>query len=189
AARAGSAAGAAVWAPEIRPGGRLMRFGTRHDRRALVAAVFGVALAVATATSALAANFFVIQISEDPFTNPGSAHNTQVEPDTFAFGSTLVMTFQSGRFFDGGASDIGWATSLDGGATFGAWTHSFLPGITPFQGGGAFDRVSDPAVAYDARHKVWLISSLAINVTPHGDVVGAAVLVSRSTDGGLTWDD
>src|SRR5919205_623833 len=61
-------------------------------------------------------------ISSDPFTNSTSQHRTQVEPDTYSFGSTIVAAFQSGRFFDGGSSDIGWATSTDGGAT---WTHDF----------------------------------------------------------------
>src|SRR5205085_1934084 len=39
--------------------------------------------------------------------------------------------------------------------------------------------------AYDARHNVWLISSLALSES--GGVTGAGVLTSRSTDGGLTW--
>ena len=34
-----------------------------------------------------------------------SQHGTEVEPDTFAFGLTIVAAFQVGRFFDGGASD------------------------------------------------------------------------------------
>src|SRR5690242_20076228 len=82
-----------------------------------------------------------VQISTDPFTNTSSQHQTEVEPDTFAFGSTIVAAFQSGRFSDGGSSDIGWATSRDSGAT---WTKGFLPGITVYSGGGTFDRVSDP---------------------------------------------
>ena len=41
-------------------------------------------------------------------------------------------------------------------------------------------------MAYDAKHNVWLISSLAIVDTPSG-TLGQAVLTSRSTDGGLTW--
>ncbi len=145
----------------------------------IAAATAGVAVA---ATPALA-NVALTQISSDPFTNGTSQHATQVEPDTFSFGSTIVSTFQSGRFFDGGASDIGFATSTDGGST---WTHGFLPGITnvssPVVPNGPFDRVSDPSVAFDAAHNVWLISSLPLTGTN-----GAGVLVSRSTDGGLTW--
>ncbi len=143
-----------------------------------VAAAFGAA---ALATAPALANLTLTQISSDPFTNSTSQHATQVEPDTFSSGNTIVSTFQSGRFFDGGASDIGFATSTDGGTT---WAHGFLPGITTFSTpAGPFARVSDPSVAFDARDNVWLISSLPLNSTP----TGAGVLVSRSTDGGLTW--
>jgi hypothetical protein len=59
-----------------------------------------------------------------------------------------------------------------------------LPGTTIYQG-GPWARISDPAVAYDPMHNVWMISGLAINAS----VSGAAVLTSRSTDGGLTWQN
>jgi hypothetical protein len=132
---------------------------------------------------AFAAEAPLIQLSSDPFTNTTSQHKTEVEPDNFAFGSTIVSAFQVGRFSDGGSSDIGWATSPDKGKT---WKHDFLPGITKIVNpANPFDRVSDPSVAYDAKHGVWLISSLGI--TTSGSTSGTAVLVSRSTDGGLTW--
>jgi hypothetical protein len=105
--------------------------------------------------------------------------DTEVEPDTFVFGSTIVSAFQVGRVFGGGASNIGWATSTDGVAT---WTHGYLPGITT-NGGGTFGQASDASVAFDARHNVWMISSLGIS----GSTVD--VLVSRSTNGGLTWSN
>ncbi|MGM9490751.1 exo-alpha-sialidase [Ideonella sp. YS5] len=120
------------------------------------------------------------RISKDPFTNADSQHATQVEPDTFAHGSTVVSAFQTGRFFDGGSSDIGWATSQDGGAS---WVHGFLPSTTVNSvPPGPYQRISDPAVAYDERHDTWLIASLALN-----GGTGLAVLISRSTDGGLSW--
>jgi hypothetical protein len=144
-----------------------------------VAAIMLVSLAIGMS---VLANVALIQLSADPFSNATSQHRTEVEPDTFSFGSTIVAAFQVGRFFDGGSSGIGWATSLDGGAT---WTKGFLPGITKFQSGGPYDRVSDPAVAYDAKHNVWLISSLALIEVP--SVHGEAVLTSRSTDVGISW--
>jgi len=123
------------------------------------------------------------QISSDTFTNSSSQHATEVEPDTFAFGSTIVATYQAGRFYDGGASDIGYATSLDGGGT---WTYGFLPGITNIQGAGnPYDRDSDPSVAYDPRHGVWLIASLPI---VDGSQSIPAVIVSSSTDG-VNWNN
>jgi hypothetical protein len=121
------------------------------------------------------------QVITDPFTNSTSQHKTEVEPDTFAYGSTIVTAAQSGRFNDGGSSDIGYATSTDGGTT---WTQGTLPGITNNNGGtGTFQRVSDASVAYDAKHNVWLISSIPIT----SSVTVPNVFVSRSTDGGLTF--
>ncbi len=151
-------------------------------RRFWVAVAASLSLALALPLSALA-NVPLTQISSDPYTNSTSQHKTQVEPDTFSFGSTIVAAQQTGRFFDGGASNICWSTTTDNGAS---WTNGCLPGITKFQG-GTFDRVSDPSVAYDARHNVWMISSLAISEA--GGVHGAAVVTSRSTDGGLTWNN
>jgi len=66
-------------------------------------------------------------VSEEPYTNPGSYHRTQVEPDTFAFGSTVVSVFQTGRSYEWGASNIGWSVSSDGGST---WNDGFLPSTT-----------------------------------------------------------
>ncbi|MFJ8313466.1 MULTISPECIES: hypothetical protein [unclassified Streptomyces] len=121
------------------------------------------------------------RVSTDPFTNTTSQHATELEPDTFAYGNTIVASSQVGRFNDGGASDIGWNTSTDGGTT---WQHGMLPGITTYQGGGSWARVSDPAVAYDAKHGTWMVSALVIDA----NVNGAGVTVSRSADG-LTWQN
>ncbi|WP_426507454.1 sialidase family protein [Dactylosporangium sp. McL0621] len=126
-----------------------------------------------------AANVPVAQVSTDPYTDAQAQHQTEVEPDTFASGSTIVAAFQVGRVSGGGASNIGWARSGDGGAT---WTNGFLPGITT-NAGGTYLQVSDASVAFDARHNVWLISTLGIN----GSAVN--VLTSRSLDGGLTWSN
>src|SRR5712692_465919 len=120
------------------------------------------------------------QLSSDPYTNTTSQHQTEVEPDTFSAGSTIVSAFQVGRFFDGGASNIGFATSTNGGKS---WTQGFLPGTTVFATpAGVYARASDPTVAFDAKDGVWLISYLGLrNPFPPVDV-----LVSRSSDG-LTW--
>jgi hypothetical protein len=148
--------------------------------RAGVFAAAAIAAVFVTTPSAYAA-VPLTKLSTDTFTNSTSAHATQVEPDTFAFGSTIVMAAQTGRFNDGGASDIAYATSTDNGAT---WRGGNLRGITTFAG-GTFNRVSDAAVAYDARHNVWMISTLPLSES--GGVHAPAVLTSRSTDGGLTF--
>jgi hypothetical protein len=149
--------------------------------RAGVAGLVAVA-AVLVFSQVAAANVPVTAVSVDPFTNATSQHATEVEPDTFAFGSTVVATFQVGRFFDGGATDIGFVRSGNGGKSWGP--PGFLPGLT-FSAGAAspFERVSDPSVAFDAVHRAWLISSIPL--LPSLSV--PTVFVSRSTDDGRTW--
>ena len=126
-----------------------------------------------------------VQISSDPYTNSTSQHQTQVEPDSYSHSSTIVAATQVGRFNDGGSSNIGWSTSTDSGAT---WQHGFLPNTTVYATpAGTYDRLSDPTVAYDAAHNHWIIASLAIS-NASGSPVGVAVIVSLSSDGGLTWN-
>ena len=158
----------------------------RLARRAgMSAALLATALfsALALGAAALAAQT-VTQVSSDPFaagSAPAAAHATEVEPDVFASGQTVVSAFQTGRVFNGGASDIGFATSLDGGVT---WTHGFLPATTTASTpAGPFFAVSDVSVAYDARAGVWLLSYLGLHRSGGGIV---DVMESRSTDG-LTW--
>jgi hypothetical protein len=123
-------------------------------------------------------------IFTDPLTEAPGQHATAVEPDTFAWGNTVVAVFQVGRRTDGGADAIGWATSTDRGAT---WRSGLLPALTPAGGGGPtpFTHASDPVIAYDAVHRVWLAGVLALGPEVRGDPV-SALLVSRSGDG-MTW--
>jgi hypothetical protein len=118
------------------------------------------------------------QLSRDPFTDEDGQHQTQVEPDSFAVGSTIVTAFQAGRMVDGGASGIGFATSRDGGAH---WRSGFLPSLTTAsKPAGDAPSASDPVVAYDALHGVWLIATVAESE------FRVQTLVSRSRDG-FTW--
>jgi hypothetical protein len=103
------------------------------------------------------------QVSDDPYTNTASQHRTEVEPDTFSFGNTIVSAFQVGRTF--GAS----------------WSNGFLPATAVATPPGPYNAISDPAVAFDARRNVWLISSLGIRSNGTNQV-----LTSRSTNGGLS---
>jgi hypothetical protein len=158
---------------------------TSRAVRRLPALAAGALLALA---SPAAANVPLTRVSSDPFTNTTSQHATEVEPDTFSSGSTVVAAFQVGRFFNGGSSDIGFARSTDGGASYA--TNGFLPGLTATSGiGGAtgapYERVSDPSVAFDAKHGVWLISSIPLT----SSLGVPTVFTSRSTDGGATWSD
>ncbi len=155
----------------------------RWPMRGLMAMTLALVFALSSTISAFA--FTLVQISSDPYTNSTSQHKTEVEPDTLSSGSTIVSTFQVGRFFNGGASNIGFATSTNGGSSF---TSGFLPGTTPFSTppSTVYARVSDPSVAFDAKHGVWLISFLGL--FPNGNGAEVDVLVSRSTDAtGTVW--
>src|SRR5439155_7524893 len=120
----------------------------------------------------------LVQLSSDPFTNLSSQHATEVEPGSFSFGSTIITSFQVARISGGGGADIGYAISNDSGTT---WQNGLLLGLITFQGAGTNSAVSDTSVIYDAKHGVWMISSLPISATR------IEVAVSRSGDGGASW--
>ena len=163
----------------------IMRF-RRHLGMAVVVALS----AVVGMSAAAGAAAVPLQIASDPFTQATCAassttnHHANVEPDSFSNGSTIVAAYQVGRVFDGGACAIGFSTSTDNGAI---WTSGLLPSITKWANGGSNDRATDPSVAYDAKHNVWLVSSLTL--LEAGGVHGNGVVTSRSIDGGLTWSN
>ena len=96
------------------------------------AVLAGIAVALVTAAAAAGGSVVATPISSDPYTNQSSQHRTQVEPDSFGYGNTVVATFQTGRFnVGGGSSNIGWATTTNAGRT---WTTGMLPGTTVFAG-------------------------------------------------------
>ncbi|MFN2471740.1 MAG: exo-alpha-sialidase [Gaiellaceae bacterium] len=118
------------------------------------------------------------RISRDTLRGGPAQHATEVEPDSHAWGSTIVSVFQVGRIFDGGAQDIGFATSVGGRL----WRPGRLPGVSAGSSPpGRAARVSDPVVSYDAERGVWL--AVTLGVSPRL----TQLLVSRSTDG-LRWD-
>jgi len=144
--------------------------------------VLSVCMTAVAALAQDAPSVTLTKISADPFTVAPGQHATEVEPHVLANGMTQVAAFQTGRIDPGGATAIGWATSSNGGSS---WTHGFLPGLTVGNGNGPYSAASDPAVAYDAKHAVWMIATLPISDTSETP----AVVVNRSTDGGFTWND
>ena len=110
------------------------------------------------------------RLGRDTTTDPRAQHSTQVEPDSFSWGKTVVAAFQNGRISNGGAAAIGWATTKDAGKTW-------RSGIIPL---GTYGLVSDPVVAYDAKHATWMVAGLGAGFRD------LAIWVSRSKDG-LTW--
>jgi hypothetical protein len=119
------------------------------------------------------------ELSHDPSFDFQYQHQTQAEPDSFANGRTIVAVYQVGRAREGGgAAATGFATSVDAGTT---WRSGLLPSLTlASRPPGIYDRSSDPAVTYDARHSVWLAASLILSDE------GTGIVVSRSKDG-LAW--
>lgn len=148
---------------------------TSSESKSRVVLAFVMILAAAITTLAAGS---LVKLSSDTFTNSASEHKTEVEPDTYAFGSTIVSTFQVARVFGGGSADIGFATSTNGGTT---WTHGYLPGLTVNYKGGTFASASDPSVVYNPKFGNWLILSLPIAINGTVDVA-----VSSSSDG-VTW--
>ena len=124
------------------------------------------------------AQFTLVKISADSFHNSASQHKTEVEPDTYSWGSTMIAAFQVARIYSGGGADLGFSTSKDGGKT---WIQGYLPGLTVNYKHGSFDAASDASIVYCAKYGVWLYSTLPISNTQ-----GVDVGVSRSTDG-IHW--
>jgi len=120
------------------------------------------------------------RLAVDRTTDPNVTHRTHVEPDSFAFGSTILAVYQVGRVPrpGGAAAAIGFSTSRNAGRT---WRSGLLPGLTTnVRPAGRWQRASDPVAGYDAKHGVWLAASLVISPTESG------IAFNRSTDG-LAW--
>lgn len=123
-------------------------------------------------------------ISKDAIAAPGSEHDTEAEPAVAvdpADRAHAVAVFQEGRFNTGGAVVNGFAATFDQGRT---WTDGVLPELTQATG-GVWERASDPAVAIGPGGVAYAVS-LVIDGAPF--VTASGVLVSRSPDGGRTWE-
>ena len=122
------------------------------------------------------------QIAQQDVASRGNCEpDTLVEPDVAVspFNSNIqVAVAHDCRFASGGAVDISYAWTHDGGAT---WHHAPVPGLTKAVG-GKYSRASDPVVAFGADGSVY-ISSLVIDINN----CDSGVAVSRSTDGGATF--
>ena len=119
------------------------------------------------------------RLSVDPYTNADSQHETAVEPGSASFGNTVVAVYQLGRRESGASANIGAAVSRNGGRT---WTRSTLPGTTVnATPAGPEVAASDPVVAFDAVHNVWLAATLTVEKSfTHVEVAHAADAVQWS---------
>ncbi len=95
----------------------------------------------------------------------------------------LVAAWQQDRWSDGGADGLVAGVSLDGGAT---WKLTAMP-FSACAGGAVpaldYERATDPWVSFSADGAAVNLVGLAFDAT----TARAAIVVSRSTDGGLTW--
>ena len=147
---------------------------------------FALSMTLALSAFTLPASAQLARISVDNLTNTDSDHKTEVEPDSFAWGSTIVSAFHVARrpgSIGWGSGDVGYSTSTDGGKT---WHYGDLPGLTINYKGGTYGAAADPSVAYDAKHGQWLISTLPLAGLSSSSSKIGDVAVSRSTTG-LSW--
>jgi hypothetical protein len=122
-----------------------------------------------------------LRLGDDPSTLPPNLR-AQAEPHiarSQASSNFLVATFQEGRFTTSGAVDCGYSVTTDGGLS---WSRALIPNLT-VTSGGRYSRATDPVAGIDLNGSVYLNTLGAIDQ----GFTRAAILVSRSTDGGATF--
>jgi hypothetical protein len=121
--------------------------------------------------------------------------NSEVEPFVDvspANGDNIIGTWQQDRWSNGASRGNAVGASLDGGQTWKVirqTKNSLCTGGTQANGGG-YERASDPWVTISPNGNAYLMS-LSVDQDPNalGDFNPDAMLVSKSTDGGLTWSN
>jgi hypothetical protein len=123
--------------------------------------------------------------------------HSEVEPHVAvnpANPDNLIAAWQQDRYSDGGSQGLVTASSHNGGLT---WTlnadtkSSLCTGGTTGNGGG-YERASDPWLGISPDGTAYLMSLSVDNDPTAGGFVNAgfnAMLVMRSTDGGVTWSN
>src|SRR5919107_4553302 len=113
----------------------------------------------------------------------GSEPDTVAEPDVAVSPRdprVALAVVQDGRYPDGGSVGITYAWTRDAGRH---WSQRALPGLTPASGGPAtWRRASDAVAAFDGQGRAYVSMLLVTKSGP------SAVAVSRSVDGGRTFD-
>lgn len=116
-----------------------------------------------------------------PDSNSQGQPETQAEPYLAidpANETRLLAGYQEGRFTDGGARALTYAWSRNGGRT---WTEALVPGLTRASG-GAFEKASDPWVAFGPGGRAYYCSLLFNETGPEN-----GIYVSTSKNGGRSW--
>ena len=117
---------------------------------------------------------------------PGTNYpDAEVEPYVIADPSNpdnLLAGWQQDRWSNGGSRGLVAGVSKNGGKS---WQETVPHGVTNCAG-GPYNRASDPWVAYSASGIAYFMH-LFIQVKKNGDEAPNGMSVTRSTDGGLTW--
>jgi hypothetical protein len=153
----------------------------------LVPSTFALTPLVQVSSTSLFAGNTADNVAGQPGTN---FLNSEVEP-IVAVNPTnaknVVGVWQQdawvNRGDNGGARGIVAGVSFDSGAT---WQQVPIPGIT-LVSGGTYQRTADIWLTFGPTGTLYEIAmGLAVGVKPTGQV-GSAILVNKSTDGGLSW--
>jgi len=147
------------------------------------AALVAAALVVAVASAAAAPSGPLTRVSQDKLSDVIGFHQVEVQPSLAADAAskTLVSVFEVGRAYNGGASAIGWSTSVNGGKSF---KNGLLPLTTIAGGPSTVYRGADPSVAYDQRYDTWIAASTGLGST--ANTIGLFVNTSSN---GSSWSD
>ncbi len=118
--------------------------------------------------------------------DPDNVNFPNTEPEPFAAVNpatplNVVGVYQQDRWSSGAAKAQGIAASTDGGLS---WTgHAFVPFSECAGGDPDYDRTTDPWVTFDPAGNAYQIS-----LPLSHDLEISSVAVSKSTDGGFSWD-
>ena len=119
--------------------------------------------------------------------------DAEVEPDVAADPTNplhLVASVQQDRWNDGGSNGLTNVVSMNGGLTW--QLASGQPQFTRCEGAapgspGDLNRATDPWVSFSSDGKI--VYSISDSFNANGPAFGGAssIIISRSTDGGVTW--
>jgi hypothetical protein len=125
---------------------------------------------------------------DDPDAGIVNFPNTEIEPWVAANPAdpdNLLAGWQQDRWSNGGARGLVAGVSRNGGAS---WRTVVAPGRVTECQGGRFARASDPWVDFSTAGVAYFMHLAFEPDLPTGAFGRNAMLVSRSTDGGLTWE-
>jgi BNR repeat-like domain len=95
--------------------------------------------------------------------------------------NNVVGIYQQDRWSNGGARGLVASVSTNGGASF---TQVVIPKVSACSGNLAYARATDPWLSFSPNGDLY-----AMSLSLSADLRRSAMLVSKSSDGGVTWGD